>query len=82
MKGSLDLDSFASVLKERSKRAGFTLREFEDNGVKKIILQHDMGLNWSIYSKIFYEKILNSLGYSGKIDVSENSLVIQISSLS
>jgi hypothetical protein len=78
MKGSLDLDSFISIVKDRSKRAGFNLREFEEPEGKKIILQHDMGANWSIYSKAYHERVINSIGHPVKIDATDSSIVMFI----
>jgi hypothetical protein len=78
MKGSHDLDSFIITMKDRSKRAGFNIREFEEPGGKKIIVQHDMGANWSIYSKAYYERVINSIGYPAKIETTDNSIVIFI----
>jgi hypothetical protein len=76
MKGSLDLDSFLSVVKDRSKRTGFTFREFEEPEGKKIVLQHDMGAKWSIYSKAYHERVINSIGYPAKIEATDSSIVI------
>jgi hypothetical protein len=78
MKGSLDLDSFISVVKDGSKRAGFNFREFEEPEGKKIVLQHDMGANWSIYSKAYYERVINSIGYPLKVEATDSSIVIFI----
>ncbi len=79
MKGSHDLDSFIITMKDRSKRAGFNIREFEEPRGKKIIIQHDMGANWSVYSKAYYERVINSIGYPVKIETTDNSIVMLIS---
>jgi hypothetical protein len=78
MKGSSDLDSFIYMVKERAKRAGFNLREFEEEEGKKIVLQHDMGANWSTYCKIYHEKVINSIGHPVKIETTDNSLIIWV----
>ena len=78
MKGSSDLESFICIVKERAKRAGFNLREFEEAEGTKIILQHDMGANWSTYYKLYHEKVINSIGHPVKIETTDNSLIMLI----
>lgn len=72
------LDGFLSILKNRSIRSGFQIRETNDNGTKKIIIQHDMGTNWSLYTKSLYEEVIHQFGASAAIAHTQNTLIVEI----
>lgn len=77
MTGSTDLDSVFFVMKNRSKRSGFAVREFSEPKGKKIMIQHDMGRKWSVFFNAYNERLINNAGYAAKIDMTDNSLLIR-----
>ena len=78
MRGKYDLDSWLSILKARSERSGFNWTEYDDSEILEIIMQHDMGENWSIYFKTFYENTLHDLGVKTEFDYTDKTLVMKI----
>jgi hypothetical protein len=83
MRGKVDLDAVLSLTKGRVKRSGFALSVFDDDvensKMKKLIIQHEMGRNWSVFSKTYIERLLNNVGYAVKADSTDSSLTIEIS---
>jgi antitoxin component of RelBE/YafQ-DinJ toxin-antitoxin module len=81
MHGKVDLEAVLSLTKNRVRRSGFTLREFEsivENGTIKLVMQHDVGHNWGVFSKTYIERLINNVGYPVKIESTDNSLTIDI----
>jgi hypothetical protein len=81
MCGKVDLDAVLSLTKNRIKKSGFALREFDNEkgkGGKKLVMQHDVGHNWSVFSKTYIERLINNVGYATKIESTDNSLIIEI----
>ncbi len=78
MRGKHSLDSWLSILRARSSRSGFNWTEYEEDGKLEIVMQHDMGQNWSIYFKTFYENVFHDLGVDTEFDYTDNTLVIKI----
>ncbi|MGI0073887.1 MAG: hypothetical protein ACREA3_08750 [Nitrosotalea sp.] len=78
MRGRHDLDSWLSILRARSSRSGFHWTEYEDERELEIIMQHDMGENWSLVFKTFYENVFHDLGVKTDFDYTDNTLVIKI----
>lgn len=78
MRGKHDLNSWLSILKARASRSGFNWTEYEDEGELEIVMQHDMGENWSLYFKTFYENVFHDLGVKTEFDYTGNTLVIKI----
>lgn len=81
MCGKVDLDAVISLTKNRIKRSGFVLREFdgeESPRNRKLVMQHDVGHNWSVFSRTYIERLINNVGYPTKIESTDNSLTIEI----
>jgi hypothetical protein len=78
MKGKHDLNSWLSLIRARCVRSEFDLTEYEDERKHELIMQHNMGENWSIYFKVYFENIFHDLGTKAKFDYTDNTLVIQI----
>lgn len=78
--GKVDLETVISFTKNRVKRSGFTLREFDDaeKGTRKLILKHDVGHNWAVFSMTYIERLINNTGYSAKIESLQDTLIISI----
>ena len=41
-------------------------------------MQHDMGENWSLYFKTYFQNIFHDLGVKAEFDYTDNTLVIKI----
>jgi hypothetical protein len=78
MRGKHDLESWLSILRARSERSGFNWTEYEESGKLEIVMQHDMGENWSMYFKTFYENVFHDLGVKTEFDYTDNTLLIKI----
>lgn len=78
MKGKHDLQEWLSIIRGRSERSGFHLTEHQQNKSLVIIMQHDMGTNWSIYFKTFYKNIFEDLGVKAEFDHTDKTLIIKL----
>ncbi len=83
MRGKVDLDSVLSVTKGRMKRSGFALSVFDDTvenskKVKRLIIQHEMGHNWSIFAMAYYHRLISNIGYTVETERTDNSVSIEI----
>ena len=61
--GYIDLDSILDLFKKRCLSTNVQYREMIVNGVKKIIIQHDLGKNWPFLIVGQMNAILNEIGY-------------------
>ncbi|HJU14028.1 MAG TPA: hypothetical protein VJ792_06180, partial [Candidatus Nitrosotalea sp.] len=68
-----DLESYLSMLRNRAKKSGFVLIESHRGPNKRLILQHDMGKNWSSFFKAHYERMLQNLGFPAKFEQTDNT---------
>lgn len=73
-----DLEGFFSVLRARSKKSGFQVKEIAENNKITFIIQHDLGIKWSLFSKTFYEEVLHSLEKRVAFETTENTIVINV----
>ncbi len=78
MRGKHDLDSWLSILRARAQRSGCNITEYADDRTYEMVMQHDMGGNWSLYFKTFYENVFHDLGVKTQFDYTDNTLVIKI----
>lgn len=78
MRNKDDVEGFLSIMRQRSQKSGFQVRETSENGTRKFIIQHDMGTNWSLYAKSLYGEIIHSLGGTATIEYTPNTLIIEI----
>ncbi|MFZ0184657.1 MAG: hypothetical protein WAL88_07475 [Nitrosotalea sp.] len=78
MRGKHDLDSWLSVIRVRCARSEFNLTEYEDEIKHELIMQHDMGENWSLYFKTYFQNIFHDLGVKSEFDYTDNILIIKI----
>lgn len=69
-----DLAGFLSVLRGRSKKSGFSVRQDQN----RVIIQHDMGKKWSIYSKAIYDKILDDLNIRHSVITTDHTIIIEL----
>ncbi|MDE1826946.1 MAG: hypothetical protein KGH83_05080 [Thaumarchaeota archaeon] len=78
MKGKHDLQGWLSIIRGRAERSGFHLTEHQQNQSLVIIMQHDMGENWSVYFETFYENVFDDLGVKSEFDHTDKSLIIKL----
>ena len=78
MKGKHDLQEWLSIIRSRAERSGFNLTEHQQNHSLVIIMQHEMGENWSIYFQTFYENVFADLGVKSEFDYTDKSLIIKL----
>ncbi len=78
MRGKHDLPSWLSLIRARCARSAFDLTEYEDERKHDLIMQHNMGENWSIYFKTYFENIFHDLGVKTEFDYTDNTLVMKI----
>ncbi len=78
MRGKHDLNSWLSIIRARCARSEFNLTEYEDETKHELIIQHDMGENWSLYFKTYFQNIFHDIGVKAEFDYTDNTLVIKI----
>lgn len=78
MTNKSDLEAFFSIVRMRSKKSGFQVKEVADNSTTTFIIQHDLGAKWSLFSKIFYEELLHSLEKKATFETTDNTIAITV----
>ena len=78
MQGKYDFDHWLGVVRERSKKSGFYLKESTSNGKTTIIMQHDLGEKWSIFFKEYYQEMLHALELAPTFDYTDSILVVTV----
>jgi hypothetical protein len=78
MTNSNNLDAFLFVLYHRSRKSGFHYKEYRTETSIKIVIQHEMGEKWSIFTKTLYEGILDDLEHPARLEHSGNTLILNI----
>lgn len=78
MTNKSDLDAFFSVVRTRSKKSGFQIKELTDSNKTTFIIQHDLGMKWSLFTRAFYEEIIHSLEKKVTFEITENTIAINV----
>lgn len=78
MTNKSDLEAFFSVVRMRSKKSGFQVKEVVDNNTTTFIIQHDLGAKWSLFTKVFYEELLHSLEKRAAFETTSNTIAISV----
>lgn len=78
MRGKYGIEEWISILKDRARISGFSVKEYDKNGKTTIVKHHDMGENWSIFFKTYYETVFNDLGIKVNSEHTENSVMIEL----
>lgn len=81
MRGKYGISEWISILKDRAKSSGFFIKEYKQGNKTKLVMHHDMGENWSLFFKSYYETIFFDLGSKVSAEHTENSIVIEIDGL-
>jgi len=78
MRGKYDIDQWISILKDRAKSSGFSIKEYDENGVIRLVMHHDMGENWSLFFETYYQSVFYDLGSNIKSEHTENSILLEV----
>lgn len=78
MRGKYDIAGWISILKDRARSSGFSIKEYDDHGTIRLVLHHDMGEKWSTFFEAYYKTVFYDLGSNVKSDHTENSILIDI----
>lgn len=78
MRGKHDLNSWLSIIRARCNRSEFNLTEYEDEAKHELIIQHNMGENWSLYFKTYFQNIFHDIDVKAEFDYTDNTVVIKI----
>jgi len=82
MRGKYGVEEWISIFRDRAKVCGFNVKEYKENNKTKFVMHHDMGENWSLFFKTYYENIFDDLGVRMHSDYTENSIVIELENVS
>ncbi|MFQ5941559.1 MAG: hypothetical protein ACE5KA_07680 [Nitrososphaerales archaeon] len=77
---SVNTKELITFLRNRAKVAGFSYEEKEEGGHIKFIMQHDMGMKWSLIFKSFYQSVFDDLNCPVSVYVAENKLGFEVKS--
>ncbi len=72
MRGKYGLKEWLSVLKSRSKAAGFEHTEISDGHFVVITMKHNMGLKWSLFFKELYSAVFEDLNHRIEFEITPN----------
>ena len=78
MQGKYDFDHWVQIIRDRSKKSGFYLKESTSNGKTTLIMRHDLGEKWSIFFKAYYQVMLHSLELAPTFDYTDSMLVVTV----
>jgi len=78
MRGKYGIVEWISILKDRARSSGFFIKEYHEGAKTKLVMHHDMGENWSLFFRTYYESIFFDLGSKVHADHTENAIVIEI----
>jgi len=80
MRGKYGVDEWISILKNRAKSSDFTLKEYKEKDLVKLVLYHDMGERWSLFFETYYNTVFFELGANVQSEYTENSIILEIKS--
>lgn len=80
MRGKYDIAEWISILKDRARSSGFSIKEYDEHGAIRLVLHHDMGEKWSTFFETYYNTVFYDLGSNVKSEHTENSILLEIRS--
>lgn len=78
MRGKYNIDEWISILKDRAKSSGFSIKEYDERGITRLIMHHDMGEKWSTFFETYYHTVFYDLGSVVNSEHTENSILLEI----
>jgi len=80
MRGKYGVSEWISILKDRAKSSGFSIKEYSEGDTVRLVLYHDMGEKWSLFFETYYDTVFFELGTDIKSEHTENSILLEIKS--
>jgi len=78
MRGKYGIAEWVSILKNRAKSSGFSIKEYIEKDTIKIVMHHDMGEKWSLFFDTYYNTVFFDMGANIKSEHTENSTLLEI----
>ena len=78
MRGKYGIDEWISILKDRAKSSGFSIKEYDGEDRVRLVMYHGLGENWSVFFENYYYAIFYDLGSDVKTEHTENSVLLEI----
>jgi hypothetical protein len=78
MRGKYGVNEWISILKDRAKSSGFSIKEYNENNNTKLVMYHEMGEQWSLFFRTYYETVFFELGSKIKTEYTENTILIDL----
>jgi len=78
MRGKYGITEWISILKNRAKSSGFSLKEYLENDTVRLVMYHDMGEKWSLFFETYYNTVFFDMGTNIQSEYTENSILLEI----
>lgn len=78
MRGKYDVAEWISILKNRAKSSGFSIKEYLEKDAIRLVMYHDMGEKWSLFFETYYNTVFFDMGANVQSEYTENSILIEI----
>jgi len=78
MRGQYGVDEWISILKNRAKSSGFSLKEYLEKDTIRLVMYHDMGEKWSLFFETYYNTVFFDMGANVQSEYTENSILLEI----
>lgn len=80
MRGKYGVDEWISILKNRAKSSDFSIKEYLEKDIIRLVMYHDMGEKWSLFFETYYNTVFFEIGANVQSEYTENSIVLEIKS--
>lgn len=78
MRGKYGVAEWISILKNRAKSSGFSIKEYLEKDTVRLIMYHDMGEKWSLFFETYYNTVFFEMGANIQSEYTENSVLLEI----
>ena len=78
MYGKYDLEHVLKNIRAKAQRSGHNIKEYDENNNHEIVIQHDLGWNWSIFLKSYYQEIFYEINQRVLFDYTATTLIINM----
>ncbi len=78
MYGKYNLENVLKNIRAKAHRSGFSIKEYEENQNLEIVIQHNLGWKWSMFSKFYHQEIFHEINQRVIFDYTENSLIMNL----
>lgn len=80
MRGKYNVAEWISILKNRAKSSGFSLKEYKERDTIRLVMYHDMGEKWSLFFEAYYNTVFFEMGTNVQSEYTENAILLEIKS--